>query len=122
MAEHAAEAPKGALVNDVQYDFLKALAQYVLPALATLYVALAGLWGLPYVTEVVGTVTAVDTFLGVILGLLKKQYNSSDAPYDGQLVVDSSQPGKDVFSLVANGAIEDLAQKKQITFKVQPPG
>ena len=56
------------------YDVLKWIAQIVLPALATLYFAVAGIWGLPYGEQVVGTITAIDTFLGVILGISSSQY------------------------------------------------
>ena len=41
----------------------------------TLYFALAGIWGLPCAEEIVGTITAVDTFLGVILGISTHNYN-----------------------------------------------
>lgn len=51
------------------YDILKWIAQYLLPALGTLYFALASIWGLPYAEQIVGTITALDTFLGVILGI-----------------------------------------------------
>lgn len=57
------------------YDILKYIAQIVLPACATLYFALAGIWNLPYGEEVVGTITAIDTFLGVILGISSANYN-----------------------------------------------
>lgn len=57
------------------YDVLKWVAQYLLPALGTLYFALAGTWDLPYGEEVVGTITAIDTFLGVVLGISTVQYN-----------------------------------------------
>lgn len=59
------------------YDVLKWIAMYFLPAIGTLYFALAGIWELPYGEQVVGTVTAVDTFLGVILGISSAQYNKS---------------------------------------------
>jgi DMSO reductase anchor subunit len=59
------------------YNILKWVAQCVLPALGTLYFALAGIWGLPYVEEVLGTITAVDTFLGVILGISTAQYHKN---------------------------------------------
>lgn len=62
-------------LNNKIYDILKWIAQYLLPALGTLYFALAGIWGLPYGEQVVGTITAVDTFIGVILGLSTMQYN-----------------------------------------------
>lgn len=57
------------------YDILKWIAQYLLPAAGTLYFALAGIWGFPYGEEIVGTITAVDTFLGVLLGISSAQYN-----------------------------------------------
>ena len=57
------------------YDVLKWIAMYLLPALGTLYFAIASIWGLPYGEQIVGTITAVDTFLGVILGISTAQYN-----------------------------------------------
>ena len=57
------------------YDALKWIAMYLLPALGTLYFALSGIWGLPYGEQIVGTITAIDTFLGVILGISTAQYN-----------------------------------------------
>lgn len=59
------------------YDVLKWIAQVVLPAIATLYFALAGIWGFPYGEEVVGTITAIDTFLGVLLGISSAQYKKN---------------------------------------------
>lgn len=56
------------------YDIIKWIAQYALPAIATLYFALAGIWGLPYGEEIVGTITAVDTFLGLLLGISSANY------------------------------------------------
>ena len=60
------------------YDVLKFIAQIVLPAIATLYVTLAGIWGLPYSEQIAGTVMAVDTFLGAILMLSSKNYNKTN--------------------------------------------
>lgn len=57
------------------YDTLKWIAQIVLPAIATLYFALASIWGLPYGEQIVGTITAIDAFLGAILGISTAQYN-----------------------------------------------
>ena len=62
-------------MNNKVYDVLKWIAMYLLPALGTLYFALAGIWGLPYGEQIVGTITAIDTFLGVILGISTSQYN-----------------------------------------------
>ena len=59
---------------DKPYNVLKWMAQLLLPAMGTLYFALASIWHLPYGEQVVGTITAVDTFLGVILGITTAQY------------------------------------------------
>ena len=56
------------------YDVLKYIAQVVLPALGPLYFALAGIWGFPYGEQIVGTITAVDTFLGVLLRISSNAY------------------------------------------------
>lgn len=56
------------------YDVLKFIAQIVLPALATLYVTIASLWGLPYPEEISGTIMAIDTFLGAVLMISSNQY------------------------------------------------
>lgn len=56
------------------YDILKWIALYLLPAMGTLYFALSGIWGLPYGEQVVGTITAADTFLGVLLGISSAAY------------------------------------------------
>lgn len=62
-------------MNNSVYDVLKFIAQVVLPAVATLYFALAGIWGFPYGEEIVGTIAAIDTFLGVLLGISTHYYN-----------------------------------------------
>lgn len=56
------------------YDVLKQIAMYLLPALGTLYFTISGIWGFPYGEEIVGTITAVDTFLGILLGISSAQY------------------------------------------------
>lgn len=66
------------MISNKTYDILKWIAQYLLPALGTLYFALSGIWGLPYGEQVVGTITAVDTFLGVILGISTAAYNKQN--------------------------------------------
>lgn len=64
-------------MSDKTYDVLKWIAQVLLPAAGTLYFALAGIWGFPMGEEVVGTITAIDAFLGVILGVSTAQYNKT---------------------------------------------
>ena len=66
------------------YDVLKYVAQIVLPALGALYFALAKIWNFPYGTEVVGTIAAVDTFLGALLKISTDQYNKENQPPDDE--------------------------------------
>lgn len=62
-------------MSNKTYDILKYIAQIVLPALGTLYFALSSIWGLPYGEQIVGTITAVDAFLGALLGISTAKYN-----------------------------------------------
>lgn len=61
-------------LSNEQYDRWKFIAQIVLPAAGTLYFALASIWGLPYGEQIVGTITAVDAFLGAVLHISTDQY------------------------------------------------
>lgn len=70
------------MFSNKTYDTLKWVAQYLLPAAATLYFALAGIWGFPYGEEIVGTITAVDTFIGVILGISSVNYKKANVAED----------------------------------------
>lgn len=65
-------------LSNKTYDILKWIAQLLLPAIGTLYFAIANIWGLPYGEQIVGTITAVDAFLGVLLGISNVQYNASE--------------------------------------------
>lgn len=65
-------------MSNQTYDILKWIAMYLLPALGTLYFALAGIWGLPYGEQIVGTISAVDTFLAVVLKISKDNYVKSN--------------------------------------------
>lgn len=100
------------LTNNV-YDALKWIAQILLPAAGTLYFALAKVWGLPYATEVVGTIAAVDTFLGAVLGISSASYAG-----EGTLQIDTSDPEKDIYRLVSNDELSELAKKGKVTFIV----
>jgi hypothetical protein len=66
------------LLNNRVYDVLKWITMLVLPALATLYFTLSSIWNLPYGKEIEGTIIAIDTFLGVILGISNIQYKKTE--------------------------------------------
>lgn len=65
------------MMNSKIYDIMKFVAQIVLPAIATLYAALAGIWGLPYGDQIVGTIVAIDTFLGALLMIDNASYKKN---------------------------------------------
>lgn len=65
------------ILSDKTYSLLKWVALILLPALGTLYFALAGIWGLPFGEQIVGTITAIDTFLGAILGISTNNYKKN---------------------------------------------
>lgn len=60
------------------YDFLKWTAILLLPALAWFYGEVAPDWNLPYVTEVVHTLNALGTLLGIILGVSNLTYKKEE--------------------------------------------
>jgi hypothetical protein len=71
-------------MNNKTYDILKWVALIVLPALGTLYFALAQIWGLPYGEQIVGTITALDAFLGALLGVSTTSYVKGLKEKEGQ--------------------------------------
>lgn len=119
-AQNADESPsRDHLLSNKFYDILKFLAQIVFPALGTLYFTLAGIWGLPAPEQVVGTIVAVDTFLGVLLHISTTQYTKSDARFDGDMLVSKTSAGK-TFTLNLNGDPAHLEHQKEVRFKVKP--
>lgn len=71
-------------LNDRVYDILKWVVIVVIPALATAYVALSGIWGWPYADEIAKTAAAVCTLLGALLGISTAQYNKEKQPPDDE--------------------------------------
>lgn len=61
-------------MSNETYDLLKKIALYILPALATLWLTIGKIWGIPYTTEIGATLTAIDVFIGACLGISSKNY------------------------------------------------
>lgn len=72
------------VLSSEAYDILKWIAQILLPSIGTLYFALSKIWGLPYAAEVVGTITAIDAFMGALLGISSEQYHQSKIDKDSK--------------------------------------
>lgn len=82
--EVATTAPKtGLIMRNSTYDKLKFIAQILLPAVATLWVAVSTIWNLPLADQIEGTITAVivflDTLLGLTLAKASSDYHKGDA-------------------------------------------
>lgn len=97
------------ITNNKVYDSLKWVAMVLLPAIGTLYFALAQIWQFGYGTEVVGSITTVDTFLGVLLHVSNSTY---DQTYDGHITVDAAGAG------VLNVDPAAIASKDEVKLQV----
>lgn len=105
-------------MNNKLYDILKWIAMIFLPALATFYAALSGLWGFPYVLEVVGTITATDTFLGTLLALSSAKYASNPDRFQGSVIVGKNAEN-DPVAFIRMGTQSDWSEKDEVKFKVE---
>lgn len=80
-------------MSNKTYDILKYIAQIVIPAISTLYFALAKIWGFPYGEEIVGTLSALDAFMGAILKISSNNYYAAiDAGAEQPPVEESGEP------------------------------
>lgn len=101
------------VLTDKVYEALKWLVQIFLPAAATLYAALAALWGFPCVEQVVGTIGAITVFLGACLKISNSNYNG-----DAVLNVDPNADDDEQYTLEVNSDWSELAKKKSFMVTV----
>ena len=104
------------LLNNKIYDLLRRITQYLLPASATLYFALVIIWGLPYGELIMGIVSTLTIFLGVLLGISSNAYIKVGADTDGVLQIDVSGSEKDIYRLQLNNDFNVLADKQKVSF------
>ena len=114
--QNSARAP---FLSNKAYDNLTWVVRFGLPGLGTLYFSLAQIWGLPAGEEVLGTITSLALFLGILLGISSRQYQASDERTDGSLIVDTSDPEKDVYRLDLTTQLDDIPGKNEIVLKVE---
>ena len=91
------------------YDILKWIAQILLPGLGTLYFAISGIWGLPYCEQVVGTLSAITVFIGMLLGLSAAKY-----PGDGTIKMQGA-----TYKTKLSIPMDKLIEKKNVILKVE---
>lgn len=104
-------------VKNGTYNFLKFVALVVLPAAATGYFALAGIWHLQHTEQIIGTISAVDTFLGAMLHVSTKSYSPAT---NGALKVDLSDPAKETYTLDVTTPLEDIKKLSHLVLAVEP--
>lgn len=105
-------------LSNKSYDVLKYVAQIVMPAVATLYFALSQIWGFPYGEEIVGTLVALNAFLGVLLGLSSSAYHKSEDRFDGTIDILETD-GEKLFSLNLDSDPYDLESHDEVVFKIK---
>lgn len=108
-------------MSNKTYDALKFVTQILLPGIGTLYFALSGIWGFPNAEQVVGTITAVVTFLGLLLNVSSKTYQDSASRFDGVVNVEQPSDERTLYSLEVQGDPSEIANKDEITLKVNKP-
>ncbi len=104
-------------MNNKTYDVLKYIAQIVLPALGTLYAALAPLWNLPYADAIVGTIVAVDAFLGALLQISSNSYYKNGKDVAGTITLNPDEETA-AFNF-GNITVSDLLNMKVAKVKVE---
>lgn len=113
---------KTPVLNNTAYDIAKDTVTLYLPALAVFYSAVAGIWGWPFSNEVVGTIAALVTLLGVILKISSNQHQKAVNTFDGAVVVDATDPTKDVYRLELDIPVSELEAKSELRLKVTDDG
>lgn len=110
------------MLSDKVYNIIKWLTVYVLPPLGTLYFALSGIWGFPFGEEIVGTIVAIETFLGAVIGISTYTYNKTGAGIQGTLMIDDTNPNLPYTQLSFDKTIAKIASEDTVTLKVQTDG
>lgn len=106
------------IIRGTTYDLLKWAGTIVLPALGTLYFALADIWGFPYGAEVVGTITAIVTFLNVVLKISKTNYENAGEDVQGLLMLDQTNPEMVFTQMDLKEPISEIENDSKITLRV----
>jgi putative holin Dp-1 len=107
------------LMSDKMYNILKHAAAIGFPALSALYFTIAQIWSIPDTKEVMGTIAAINTFIGALVGVSYVKYNNSGIKYVGSLEVTETGDRK-TYSLNFNADPETIDQMSEVTFKVNP--
>lgn len=64
-------------MSNKTYDTIKKIALLIAPAV-TFFAALVDVWGIPYGSQIVATLAALDTFVGVAVSILAATYKKQN--------------------------------------------
>lgn len=67
-------------MSNSTYNTLKFIAATALPTVTTLWLAVAGIWGLPLAVPIGATLAAIDLALGTLLGVASAAYAKTQDP------------------------------------------
>lgn len=104
-------------LSNKTYNILKHIVAVGLPALSTLYLALASVYHWPDTAAVTATLTAINTFVGGFVVLSSNSYANAMIQYAGDLLI--STDGKKNLSLSLSSAVEELEKLGEVLFRVK---
>jgi hypothetical protein len=99
------------------YDFFKNLVVLILPAISAAYWSLSGIWDWSNPEKVTGTIAVLTVFLGAILKISANQYNAGNGPFDGAVVISTTETGKQLYSLELD-SLDDLETKDKVVMRI----
>ena len=101
-----------------QFNFVRTAAELGFPALIAFYITLSETWNWPYQTQVTATLVAVNVLIGVVVKILRYRYDTSVQKYDGEMVVNLSDPLKDTFALQLSTNPAEIPKHDELRLKV----
>lgn len=108
----------GSRMSNKMYDRVKFVVQILLPAIGTLYFSLGNIWSFPNIEQVIGSISSVNVFLGVLVGISSSVYNGRPNVYNGELQIETGDDGAISPKLVLEATIEELSSAESVVFKV----
>lgn len=107
------------MLADGSYHLGKKFVQLFIPAASSLYFILGSIWDLPAVEQVIGIFAIIATIIGICLNVSSRQYDVSEAAFDGKVIIETNGTGRKLFSLELGGDPEEIEEKYSVAFKVK---
>jgi hypothetical protein len=116
--KHAKEETPGFMSDDL-YRMLRFIALIALPGVGAAYFSLSGIWGLPEPDKVVGSITVISTFLGLLVRQARVSYENDDKRFDGSVNVTNN--GDDTSDVNIQLDPKAIIDKDEVVVKVNKP-